>query len=246
MASSLFCLTGTARATFQSTFNWVDSSMLQLGGSIDAIQGVANSLGHTRISNKCSEARNHVNYARSGWGGIWSFNSSPWNARSSPHAETVKRRMSSCGSSLNWIWNQPEIRHPAYAPHINNCRNSYNQCQTGCTSVWNWSTPTNNNGPTPSGGYSGGYSRRYRKREESICPANETACPISDNSENHECLDTQSELSSCGGCVTLNDGENCLIIPGAQGVGCLQGKCVVFSVNEGYKMSEAGRPELIN
>lgn len=248
LIASVVCLGGgVANAnllSFSSTAGAVDSQMFSLSGSIDAIKSVADSLGHTQISNKCLEARNHVSSARAGWNGILNFVTSPWNARSSAHATTVKRRMSSCGSSLTWIYNQPEITHPAYAPHISNCKALYTRCLSGCNSVWNWPTPPVPNAPTPSGGYSGGYARR-QKRDESSCPSSEVACPISFLSENLECLDTQTELSSCGGCVTLDAGENCLKIPGAQGVGCLSGSCVVFSVEAGWKLNEEGRPELL-
>ncbi|KAH9820997.1 hypothetical protein DFH28DRAFT_951186 [Melampsora americana] len=71
---------------------------------------------------------------------------------------------------------------------------------------------------------------------------NETACPISHLSSGFECIDTNFELASCGGCVTKGEGENCLSIIGAAGVGCLEGKCVVFSTQSEYYLGQQGRP----
>lgn len=60
----------------------------------------------------------------------------------------------------------------------------------------------------------------------------ETACPSSSSPSNpssagYECLDPRTELQSCGGCATLGEGMDCTAIPGAMGVGCQDGQCVV-------------------
>ncbi|GAA5887092.1 hypothetical protein JCM16303_007131 [Sporobolomyces ruberrimus] len=68
------------------------------------------------------------------------------------------------------------------------------------------------------------------------CPLNEQACPLS--SGGVECLDTQTSLTSCGGCVGEGgSGVNCLAIPGALGVECQAGKCVVASCFRGWQYS---------
>ncbi|GAA6026003.1 hypothetical protein JCM11491_001998 [Sporobolomyces phaffii] len=65
------------------------------------------------------------------------------------------------------------------------------------------------------------------------CPLNEQACPLS--SGGVECLDTQTSLTSCGGCVGEGgNGTNCLSIPGALGVECQAGQCVVASCFRGW------------
>jgi len=75
------------------------------------------------------------------------------------------------------------------------------------------------------------------------CPSGLTACPISETSEftratPYECLDTQQELTSCGGCVTLGDGTNCATLRGAGMSGCSNGKCTIFSCARGFKFSQ--------
>jgi hypothetical protein len=55
----------------------------------------------------------------------------------------------------------------------------------------------------------------------------------------YECLDTATELESCGGCVSLGSGQDCTAILGAWNVGCEQGHCAgksyrVFPMNPFY------------
>ncbi|GAA5938980.1 uncharacterized protein JCM15063_004383 [Sporobolomyces koalae] len=67
------------------------------------------------------------------------------------------------------------------------------------------------------------------------CPLDEQACPLS--SGGFECVDTKTQLTSCGGCVSQDgegSGTNCLAIPGALGVECQEGKCVVASCFRGW------------
>lgn len=77
-------------------------------------------------------------------------------------------------------------------------------------------------------------SHHLSKRGE--CPEKgETACPL--KSGDFECIDTSSDLASCGGCVGDGDndtGENCLAIPGALNVECFQSKCQVSSCFRGW------------
>uniref|UniRef100_A0A0S1MJE2 Protein CPL1-like domain-containing protein n=1 Tax=Phakopsora pachyrhizi TaxID=170000 RepID=A0A0S1MJE2_PHAPC len=206
--------------------------MVSLSRSIGQIKSTALTLGHSDISSKCDEALSHLKFAQSSWQGISSgFLSQPWNARRSPHASVVQGRLSSCSGSLEWIYRCPRFRHPLYQKQGDNCR------------VWNWPSPPNN-GPKPSGGYGGGYGHYRRNAESSMCPSTETACLISNSTSSVECLDTQKEITSCGGCASEGQGENCMFIEGAEGVGCESGKCVVFSTKPGYIINEEGRPEI--
>ncbi|GAA5974165.1 hypothetical protein JCM11641_003476 [Rhodosporidiobolus odoratus] len=68
-----------------------------------------------------------------------------------------------------------------------------------------------------------------------LCPVGETACPIFPRMGTYECLDTTSELESCGGCISKGAGEDCTSIKGAQGVTCESGDCIVFTCQAGYK-----------
>lgn len=53
-----------------------------------------------------------------------------------------------------------------------------------------------------------------------------------------ECIDTQNELESCGGCIVRGEGEDCTELrrKGALGVGCQAGTCQAFACADGYKL----------
>ncbi|KAL8280538.1 hypothetical protein RQP46_007186 [Phenoliferia psychrophenolica] len=69
-----------------------------------------------------------------------------------------------------------------------------------------------------------------------LCPGSATACPIFPRMGSYECIDTDSELESCGGCASKSEGEDCTAIKGAQGVTCEAGRCTVFTCQTGYLM----------
>jgi hypothetical protein len=84
------------------------------------------------------------------------------------------------------------------------------------------------------------------------CPGTKDACLVPGASGRFECLDTQAELESCGGCrfgaVGSNStavGEDCTITPGAaEGASsCIRGECVAFACQPGWSLSTgaAGR-----
>jgi hypothetical protein len=86
--------------------------------------------------------------------------------------------------------------------------------------------------------------RAARSREPSICPVDSEACPIataSGLSGEVECIDTSSELESCGGCTSIGQGQDCTAIEGAWNVGCNRGKCEVLSCADGYTLSASGQ-----
>lgn len=69
-----------------------------------------------------------------------------------------------------------------------------------------------------------------------LCPAALAACPVDAHSTDYECLDTQSDLQSCGGCATLDQGKDCTAIKGAKWMGCVKGQCEVYSCAKGFKL----------
>ncbi|GAA6028456.1 hypothetical protein JCM8097_007037 [Rhodosporidiobolus ruineniae] len=71
------------------------------------------------------------------------------------------------------------------------------------------------------------------------CPDGETACPLP--SGGFECIDTATSLNSCGGCVGAGEsGQNCLAIPGALNVQCMDSKCHVGSCFKGWRHTKDG------
>ncbi|KAI5478990.1 priA protein precursor [Pseudohyphozyma bogoriensis] len=92
-----------------------------------------------------------------------------------------------------------------------------------------------------------------------LCPGGATACPMNEavltqgpaslffvglsfpRMGSYECIDTLSELESCGGCASRNEGEDCTQIKGAQGVTCNSGRCQVYSCQTGWKLERDGK-----
>lgn len=87
------------------------------------------------------------------------------------------------------------------------------------------------------------WSRQLHTRDShDFCPGNLSACPVSrvEGTGSWECVDIQAELQSCGGCVANGEGQDCTLIPGASGVGCQNGACVVLSCAESYRLNASG------
>lgn len=73
--------------------------------------------------------------------------------------------------------------------------------------------------------------------DEKLCPKNLSACPIdASDKSSYECLDSFTDISSCGGCASLGEGQDCTAIKGAKWMGCEQGSCVVYSCRPGFKL----------
>jgi hypothetical protein len=70
-----------------------------------------------------------------------------------------------------------------------------------------------------------GYQKRSTKNRVIRCPSGLVSCPVSGLTGGYECLDTATELESCGGCVTLGQGQDCNKIEGAWNVACERGTC---------------------
>ncbi|KAJ7280205.1 hypothetical protein C8J57DRAFT_120913 [Mycena rebaudengoi] len=74
------------------------------------------------------------------------------------------------------------------------------------------------------------------------CPKGLTACGISGRGTNSwECVDTQTDLESCGGCphsthsgAYVPVGEDCSALRGVSDVSCIKGQCVVHKCMPGY------------
>ncbi|WVQ98497.1 hypothetical protein IAU59_005623 [Kwoniella sp. CBS 9459] len=88
-----------------------------------------------------------------------------------------------------------------------------------------------------------------------LCPDGMTACNVLySEGLSYECLDTQQELESCGGCLfgefkprtILEDGmgdahgTDCTALPGVdlRGITCQEGRCLVHQCEEGFVLIE--------
>ncbi|KAF9456373.1 hypothetical protein BDZ94DRAFT_1275865 [Collybia nuda] len=85
-------------------------------------------------------------------------------------------------------------------------------------------------------------SNHLKSRSISLCPSGLDGCPISDvKAGDYECLDTTTELESCGGCTSLGLGQDCTAIVGAWNVGCDQGHCAVYTCSGGFRRARDGK-----
>ncbi|TBU35238.1 hypothetical protein BD311DRAFT_745812 [Dichomitus squalens] len=97
-----------------------------------------------------------------------------------------------------------------------------------------------NGGSKPGHGGGYGWKRNHKARNVSLCPSGLDACPpagLTGSTDDWECVDTASDLQSCGGCASIGKGQDCTAIEGAWNVGCNSGKCVVFTCAQGYLRS---------
>ncbi|KAJ3512435.1 hypothetical protein NLJ89_g3523 [Agrocybe chaxingu] len=94
------------------------------------------------------------------------------------------------------------------------------------------STPSKYNGGYNNHGYNNhGYGYGYgghKKRSANL-------------TGDYECLDTATELESCGGCTSQGKGQDCTKIEGAWNVGCEQGSCVVYTCAGGFQIGLDGK-----
>jgi len=91
--------------------------------------------------------------------------------------------------------------------------------------------------PSPKPGYQKDHGHKKRSTPLPVCPSRLQACPVSSEPGAYqECVDTATELESCGGCTTLGKGQNCNKIEGAWNVACEQGTCKVYTCEGGYKL----------
>ncbi|GJE89458.1 hypothetical protein PsYK624_055590 [Phanerochaete sordida] len=101
-------------------------------------------------------------------------------------------------------------------------------------------------GPFKSCPSSGPKKREDLERRVS-CGAGQTACGVYgwqgfNSVDAWECIDTKTDLESCGGCMvpfgrTPAHGIDCTAIPGVMDVNCISGSCVVRRCQPGYVLS---------
>ncbi|WVW82317.1 hypothetical protein I302_104323 [Kwoniella bestiolae CBS 10118] len=88
------------------------------------------------------------------------------------------------------------------------------------------------------------------KRSES-CPVGMEKCSVGAlGGGQWECVDTKSDIESCGGCMyptptelnplALSTGTDCTSLPGTNGVSCIQGQCQIQSCAKGFKLANNG------
>ncbi|KAJ6487737.1 hypothetical protein C8R45DRAFT_827272, partial [Mycena sanguinolenta] len=84
-------------------------------------------------------------------------------------------------------------------------------------------------------------SLRPRVQHVMTCPAGHTLCPVAAGVAATECVNTQTSLESCGGCVgTGSDfqGQDCSAIENASDVSCVAGRCLVRKCDRNFELSD--------
>ncbi|KAI9633975.1 uncharacterized protein MKK02DRAFT_28709 [Dioszegia hungarica] len=106
-----------------------------------------------------------------------------------------------------------------------------------------------------------GLARRNRREElaarkaelaKLFCPLGRTACRVQGVEDAYECIDTKTELESCGGCrwgeyassassnVTIGEDCSSMTAIARGGATCTNGRCTAFACRRGYEL-EGGR-----
>lgn len=143
----------------------------------------------------------------------------------------------------DWSWSTKHSHCVPHHPHHPPPR---------CAKDWNWSPASfccerSPHHPKPSDtvNHHGEWKRSsHMSRALQLCPKGLSACPIavpSGLTGDYECLDTAHELESCGGCASTGEGQDCTAIRGIWNVGCVQGRCAVYTCAFGYKRSRDGK-----
>lgn len=119
-----------------------------------------------------------------------------------------------------------------------------------CGSSWSWHPGKQccvpgGSGATPSN-VPGTHSRKRQAavhKRTTFCPSTHESCIIPGSSKRapeYECLDTRSELTSCGGCTATGHGQDCSAIQNAKVSTCQAGKCVVQKCKNGFEVDVTG------
>lgn len=77
-----------------------------------------------------------------------------------------------------------------------------------------------------------------KRRSEGVCPTGKRRCPV--GLSGWECIDTQTDLESCGACPGQSGGVDCSVLAGTGAVECKDGVCLVLSCLTDYDLSKNG------
>lgn len=147
----------------------------------------------------------------------------------------------SCPSNWSWLSSKSCCKPNQETPSTSTptCNNSWTWHPGKQCCVPGESTPTPSNAP----GTQGRKRHAAMRKRTGFCPSNYESCPILDvsgRSTESECLDTRTELTSCGGCTSIGKGQDCSAIPYSKVSTCQAGRCVVEKCKAGYEISATG------
>ncbi|WWD17886.1 hypothetical protein CI109_102330 [Kwoniella shandongensis] len=90
---------------------------------------------------------------------------------------------------------------------------------------------------------------RAKRSEMTTCPGGMSKCSVGGwgvVEEKWECIDTQKDLESCGGCIhptigsSSPQGQDCTALPNVNQVGCIAGTCQIQSCVRGFALASNG------
>ncbi|KAG9042529.1 hypothetical protein FS837_010750 [Tulasnella sp. UAMH 9824] len=94
--------------------------------------------------------------------------------------------------------------------------------------------------PNPTGAPQGTAVPRKRALK---CDNGFTSCPRFSGRGGFDCVDTENDPESCGGCLSLDgegSGTDCTAIQGTSATSCVKGSCVIDSCRKGWVKSLDG------
>ncbi|KAH9946622.1 protein priA [Amylocystis lapponica] len=153
-----------------------------------------------------------------------------------------------CPPSDNWYW------HPTESCCVPKAPPPQNPPPPQCNDGWFWHMPTSccqpsttpSSTPTPPAQPSGKttkHRRTMKSRRTTLCPSDLVACPLSGlvSSSDFECISPESDIESCGGCLSTGEGKDCTAMEGVWNVGCEAGVCAVYTCQDGFTRSLDGQ-----
>ncbi|KAF9467646.1 hypothetical protein BDZ94DRAFT_1155707 [Collybia nuda] len=142
-----------------------------------------------------------------------------------PHSVPVCKYGSPCGFTCKDGYTPyPSGPHPTQCV----CNKPYTECNGKCGFYY----------ACPSG--------HVKRDTHKGCQQGLTACGVlGRNAKSWECVNTQDDLESCGGCIIplhlgQEEGVDCTAIPGISDVSCVRGRCDVHRCMPGYEISSTG------
>ncbi|WVF65359.1 hypothetical protein IAT40_000086 [Kwoniella sp. CBS 6097] len=116
---------------------------------------------------------------------------------------------------------------------------------------YSWFTYVHSKGATASGLARRNYrvrAEQARLARQTFCPQGAKACSVDGNPDTYECVDIETELESCGGClygefqstaVNATAGVDCTALPGVAlgGVTCESSACIAYACRTGFELS---------
>ncbi|KAG8923391.1 hypothetical protein FRC01_012807 [Tulasnella sp. 417] len=97
--------------------------------------------------------------------------------------------------------------------------------------------------PNPTGPGPTGSPINAKKKRGLHCTKGFQSCPHYSGRGGFECVDTQNDPESCGGCVSLDgkgSGTDCTALEGVSVTRCAAGSCIIDACRKGYAKSLDG------